>query len=542
MPSRHYGRRPPLVRGLLVLALLMPPARSNAQVNSIFGSAGFDYQHQSLRFGEFGVSRDFFHQQYTLGVDGRILDPRLATFHLSGSLGSTLLTEEEVRVRQFTGTLSLLQGKPYGVTLRHSVSASESATDTDISNTGATVRLTFPRSPQIFADFDRLALHSSGISPQDLTVTSGSVRVAESFQKGSLQGEVGVHRFDDDLRGVTEDRRYARAETSLSLSPATTFRFVGDGYGQDDQSYARAFLSLLNRPNANLARTLSLGYQSRQTGDEAISTVDTSGSLFKSFAFKGFTGSASISAFGTFGADPGRNLGLSGGGSLVVPNMRPLLFLAEYNMGLIYQERPGDKFGASHQAHLGLASRTLTQVRLSADYYFTHQSGFMDVTRHFSTLRAEGTIASRVSYRSSVDLLNERSDSEIAPRISPRQRLISAAAGASYRPIANLSLDLLAGLHRTETSTLSSTIRQASFGVNLVLPLARRPNLSLNAWWEDSSQDDRSRVEIRSRLSYTLRLLSLVVEDRYEISRRLSDSVASNSIAVSLVRTFSRSF
>ncbi len=538
---RRRGRRPGTRLPLLLFTLLSLSRPGEAQVSSVFGSVSLDYQYEAEESQGTSTSRQAFHHLYNLGVDGKILDPRLATFSLSGTFGSTFLTGEDTRALAFAGSLSLLQGKPYALTLRHSQSFAMNTTETDITSSGANLRLTYPNLPKLFLDFDRLKVETRGKSPSELTFTTGTARFSHRFQKATLEGEFGMQHFEDGIRGTSKDRYFARASHGITLSPATSFRVVADGFSQEDQATIGSSFSLVNRPDPTLSRSVSLGYRVRRSGDQTVHSMDVSGSLSKSFTlFPWLSANASTSAStsGILAGPGGIGLSWSGGGSVVISYLQPVLILADYSLGLSYQEGQEDPFGMTHQVHLGLMSRTLEPFRLFGDYFLTLQEASADSTRHFITLKGEAPLTPNLFLRSFADFLSEASRSPGPPPTSSEQQIMTAGAGASYRPFFNLSLDFSGSLQRTETLTTSTTTLQANTGLSYLVPIFGRPTLSVNGLWERSSQDDRTRFEVRSRLNYLFGQVTLTLEHRFEVRETLGAPAQVNSIFISLIRPF----
>lgn len=542
---RRRGKRPRGLGLILAFGFLSSARPAPAQISSVFGSVSLEYQDQEQTFDGLSASRTSFSQQFNLGVNGRILDPRLVNFSLSSAYGNSSFRGFDTTSNSFSGTLSLLQGKPYGLTLKHSEASTTGLTDIDQDSSGATLRLTYPKLPQILMDYNRLRLESHGDTRSDLTFTTGSVRLSQRFQTGVIDGEFGTRGTEDRINGLSEHRSFARTSSSFNLSPATYIRFTADEETHKNESLLHSSVSLANRPDPSLSRSLSLGYVDRESAGQVTRATDVSGALFRAFSFRShpwLAASASTSAFGVFADPAGDSQGWNVGGSATVSYFRPVVFLADYGFTLLYQQDQDDPLGKAQQAHVSAAGRSQGGVRLSADYFVNVQDAATDFRRSFVVGQAEVLLASRLVLRSFAAELTEESHAAGPPPLDSEQRTLTMGSGCSYRASTRLTLDLSANINRRETPSTAATTFQEHAGINYVLPLTGRPALNVIALRERSSQDDENHIEIRSRLSYAFARVNLVMEHRFESTERLGRAAQANSILISLVRRFWRSF
>ncbi|MFQ5852445.1 MAG: DUF1670 domain-containing protein [Candidatus Binatia bacterium] len=543
---RCRGRRLGVVVIPMILAILFS-SKVEAQLSSIFGSTGFDYDYEAQETENATTSRQLFRQQYQLGVDGRILDPRLAVFSLSSTFVSTFLEPENTKALSLAGNLSLLQAKAFGLTLKGSESFARNGVETDVTSTGALLRLSFPNWPQLFIDFDRLALESRGDSRSEITVTTTKARFSHRFWSTMLNGELGIQSFTDPLADTSQERFFGRLNSTVTLSPATVFRSVSDGFLLGNQLSMRSSYSLENRPDATLSRSVSLGFRSTKAGEDQAYSLDLSGALSKSFSPYSWLQANTFTSAGAakeFGSQSRGGFNWSGGSSVALSYFRPVRVLADYTLGVSY-ETDIAKLETIQQAHLGLVSRTLDPLRLSGDYFSSLQTGLTESTRHFISGRADIVLTPSLSLRSFADFLTEDSRSSLRSGVttgeaatSTERTATSVGAGASYRPFLDLALDLSGRIQWTESRKTSDTTMGANVGLFSKLPIWRRPTLNINGLWERFTVNQESRFEVKSQLNYILGLVTLTLQHRFESRETSGVSGRTNSIRVSLHRPF----
>ncbi|MFQ5658296.1 MAG: hypothetical protein ACE5G5_12200, partial [Candidatus Methylomirabilales bacterium] len=540
---RRRGRRAVALVIPMMLAFLLS-SKVEAQLSSIFGSTGFDYEYEMQETEGASTSRQLFRQQYQLGVDGRILDPRLATFSLSSAFGSTLLQPENTRAFSLAGNLSLLQAKAFGFTLRGSQSFSMNGTETDVTSMGGLLRLTFPNWPQLFIDFDRVAIENRGDSRSETTVTTTKANFSHRFWSAMVNGQIGIQSFTDALSDTSQERYFGRLNSTVALSPATTFRTVNDAFLEGNKLTMNSSYSIENRPDPTLSRSASLGFRSAKAGDEQSYSVDLSGALSKSFApYPWLQSNTSTSAVAAkeFGSQSRAGFNWSGSSSAAISYFRPVRILTGYALGVSYQTDIGEP-ASTQQMHLGLASQTLDPLRLSGDYFFGLQTGLTESARHFLVGRANVALTQALSLRSFTDFISENSRSSEPQDSATERTAATVGAGASYRPFFNLTLDLSGRIQRTETDGTSATSMGASLSVFSRLPIPGRPRLNVNGLLEHFTANQETRFEVKSRLNYLLGQVTLTVEHRFERRETFGSTGLTNSMRLSLVRPFKISF
>ena len=540
---RRRGRR----AGVLVLLILVPlllSSEARAQLSSVFGDVGSDYNYESQHSESASTSQQRFLQQYNLGVDGRIIHPRLAIFSLSSAFSSSFLSEENTRASAFSGTLSLLQGAPYGLTLRAGKSFASGGADTEGTTMGANLRIALRDWPHFFVDFDRVTLEAQGDSPSDNSITTGKLRLSHRVWSSVVDAELGVQRFTDSLKDDSQDRYFARLNSTTNWSPITTLRSVSDAFLQGNQLLSSSSYSLENRPDATLSRSASFGYRSEKTGDEQRHSLNLSGAISKSFTpypwLQANTFTSGI-AQKTLGEENQSGVAWSGGSSATILYFRPVALLTDYALAVSSQTDIGQPT-TIQQAHVGAISQTLDRLRLSGDYYFGFQTGENRSLRQFLVGRADLAVTPQLSLRSSADFLTENIRSSDSDGLSTERKVATVGAGATYRPLFNLNLDLTGQLQWNESPDTSGTNMRGNLHVSYFLPLPGTPTLDLNGTWEHATVTDENRIEFRSQLSYRLGQVNFRLEHRVERKEAQGQSGLNNSVHFSVVRPFRFSF
>ncbi|MBI4522579.1 MAG: DUF1670 domain-containing protein [Deltaproteobacteria bacterium] len=541
---RRRGRK----AGVVVIAIMLMmflKTTARAQLSSLFGNVAFEYEYDSQKSEATSTSSQLLRQQYNLGLDGRILDPRLATFSVSSSFSSSFLADENARGTAFGGTLSLLQGKPYGLVLRSSKSFSSNGSDTDATSLGALLRLTFPQWPQLFLDFDRVSIESRGDSRSDNAITTGRARFSHRFRSTMLDGEIGVQNFGDELKNSSQDRYFARLNNTVEWSPTTTLRSVNDAFLEGNQLVMGSSYAIENRPDPTLRRTASIAYRSNKSGDEQDSSLSLSGALSKSFFpqpwLQANTFTSAIAQKG-FGSDDGTGFAWSGGGSTAISYFRPVAIASDYALALSYQTEVG-RPATTQQFHLGAVSRSLEPLRLSGDYFLGLQTGISRSTRQFIAGKADMAVTPQFFIRSFADFLTEKLRSSDSENLSSADRLTTnVGAGVSYRPLFNLTIDLIGAVQWNNERDTSGTTMRGNLHLGYIIPRPGTPTLDFDGTWENSTAADQNRLQLRSQFSYRVGAAIVGIEHRFERNSIFGSPTLNNSIRLSVSRAFRLGF
>jgi len=541
-PSYRRGYRRGRWLGLIIallVGLLATPAQ--AQLSAVYGTIGLDYQYDNDRSEGVSTSRQLFLHQYNLGINGRILDPRLATFFLSGAFSTSFLGEENSRATSFSGIVSLLEQAPYSLMLRAGRSLSSGGSDTESNSLGANLRITRPDWPRFNIDFDRITVESSGASRVENSITTGKLHVSHRLWSTMFDGDVGVQNFTDKLNDSSQDRYFGRLNGTLAWSPATTLRSVNDFFLQGNQLGMGSSYSLENRPDPTLSRTLGASYQSSRAGDETNYSLNMTGAISKTFVpYTWLQANFFTSAIAQkrFGSEDPAGVAWSAGNSSTITYFRPVWLVADYALAVSYETIVAQPT-TTQQSHFGVISQTLEPVRLSGDYFFALQTGLTHSTRHFFTGKAEAVVTPQLFVRSFADYLIENIQ---AQERSSDRKAATVGAGASYRPLFNLSLDLAGNLQWTDDGNTSGITMRGNLRVSYMLPVPGSPTLDINGIWERAAATEDNRFEIDSRLNYRFGQTILMLEHRLQRRQTAGSSGLSNSIHFNVSRPFRLGF
>jgi len=540
---QRRGRR----AGVLVIPILLAVlfySEAEGQLSSVFGTTGFDYEYENQQSQSTTQSRQLFQQNYNLGVTGRVLDPRLATFFLSGGFGSNFLGEKSSRTSSLSGNLSLLQAAPYGLTLRAGRSIGAGAADTESSAIGANLRLTIPDWPQVFMDFDRVTIENRSDSRSDASITTGKVRLSHRFWRTMLDAEVGVQSFADQISDISQQRYFARLNNTVTWSPTTTLRSVNDGFMQDDQLVLSSSYFLDNRPDPTLSRTVGISYHSSRSGEGSDHSLNLSGAISKTFVpypwlqANSFT---SATAQKLFGAENTAGVAWSGGGGAVVSYFRPVTLLTDYGLALTYETDIAQP-STTQQVRFGAISRSLQPFQLSGDYYLGFQTGMTQGTRQFVVGRADAALGPGLFLRTFADFLTENTRSSESEGAPSERTVANLGTGVSYRPLFNLNLDLAGNVQWNSSRENSGTIMRLNLLVGYLMPIPGTPTLDISSIWERATVTDDSRLEIKSRLNYRVGQATLGLEYRFERRTALESIGVTNNVRITLTRPFTITF
>lgn len=533
---RRRGRRAGVLFFPILLVILWS-GNGRAQLSSVFGTVGFDYQFENQRSENTSTSRQLFLQQYNLGVDGRILDPRLAIFSLSGAFNSSFLGEDNSRATSFSGVVSLLQQAPYGLTLRAGRSFSTGSTDTESNTLGANLRITRPEWPQFYIDFDRVTIASHGDSRVDNSITTGKLRLSHRFWSTMLDGEIGVQSFADQISETSQDRYFARLNNTVNWSPTTTLRSVNDAFLQGNQLGLSSSYFLENRPDPTLSRTVGISYHSDKAGDENSHSLDLTGAISKTFVpYAWLQTNFFTSAIGRkrFGTDDASGVAWSGGTNSTISYFRPVSLLANYALAVSYETNVGQP-ATTQQLHFGAVSQTLGRVRLSGDYFIGLQTGLTHGTRQFVVGKADVAFTPQLSFRSFADFLTEDIQSDT---VTTNRKVATLGAGTSYRPLMNLAFDLAGAIQWNDAPDNSGITTRANLRATYLLPAPGSPTLDITGIWERATANDDNRLEINSRLSYRFGQTIIALEHRLQRRQTLASTGVNNAIHFNVSRPF----
>lgn len=493
---------------------------------------------------------------YNLGLNGRILDPRLATFNLGGTLSMTdnrsnqKSGAEDSRLLSFIGNLSLLPAKPYPLDLRFSQSHLTSGTDTDVLSFGGTWRIVYGDLPSVFLNFDRVNIQSTGQARAENTFTTGTMRLAKRLFSSDLDAEFGLQNFADEVRGTSSLRHFGRLGSTTNYSAATTFRLTGDYFSQEENRSIGSNFSLINRPDSTLSRSLSLGVRNLTGKNQEQTTLDGNGAISKAFqpfstlSITPFVTTTASQQFATAEQGDSTLINSSMGSSLVSTYFTSVLATSGYGLGLAYNKSEAQgqaNLGTTQQFNFGLQSTLLQPYSVRGDYALTLERTLTDRNRHFFGLRANGPIKPTLFFRSFAEFFKEDATFPSGgTKISAKQTNLTLGGGLTYTGIDQLYFDTGVNASQMETEVSSSWITRLT--ANLNYRPRERLTLTLNGTRETDTLTAQTRYEMISRVLFQFGQTTVNLEHRFESRRILGQEGQGQSIRMSISRPFRFSF
>jgi len=520
------------------------------EVFTLFGSARATFRVQEVRTAGQTERDSDLTQEYTLGVRGNVLDPRLATFSGTATyLASDAFTTstEERQILSLTSSLSLLPATPYSLIIRYAESHTKGrATESDSRAMGASWRLAFEELPALFLTFDRVEVDTKGLAPSETMFTLGNIRLLKRFVASELEAEFGYQKVEERTAGISRESYLARLRDLIMWSPATTIRILGS-YDQFERNrFASGTFSLVNRPDPSLTRSVDLGAQRSEAGDRRFTSVDGSGSIFKSFRpFPTLT----TRLFGTLsgrrvfaeGLDARGTTTATGivGAGLVSSYLGFLSVALDATGAAAYnaEDKGPEEIGRAQQVHGNLTTLTLDPFRIAADYTLSLEQRTVRRTQHLGTVSLEGTPMGGLFLRSFGEYRDDRRTETIPAPFSTRQRSLTGGGSASYTAFANLSFTAQGAVQQVETSDIPKTVI-TRVGVGLRYVPGVRALLSVDGVRETDSAVDQTRHQARALLSYRIGKVTLSAEYQFEDRRTRGVSTERHTGLVTMSRSF----
>ena len=518
---------------------------------TLFGNARSVFRYQEVRTGGQRERDSDLTQEYTLGTQGNIIDPRLATFNGTATyLSNDAFTKntEERQLLSLTSSLSLFPASPYSLVLRYAQSHTEGRlAASDSRAMGANWRLAFEDLPALFLSFDRVEVESRGPSPSEAVFTLGNLRLLKRFVSSEFEAELGYQKQEEQILRTSRENYFARLRDVITWSPATTLRILGRYDQFQNSRLGSGAFSLVNRPDPSLTRTLDFSAERSELGDQRLTTVDGSGSVFKSFqTFPTLTTrlSGTMSGRRSFaeGLDVKGTTSAAGtvGGGLVSTYLSFLSIALDATGAAAYnaEDKGSEEIGKAEQVHGNLTTRSLDPYRVAADYTLSVEQRTIERTQQVGTVSLEGAPMGGLFFRSSGEYRDDRSKGTIPSPFSTRQRSLTGAGSASYTGFANLSLTVNGAVQRVETTEVPETfITRVGAGLRYVPGV--RAVLSIDAVRETDSAIDQTRYQAKALFSYRIGKLTFSTE--YQFEDRQTRGGVSTQRHTALV-TVSRSF
>jgi hypothetical protein len=554
MESRRKGSSVVLFAALVFAIHLSAASEGWAQWGrwglGISGTLGTGFSYDTETSGDMTTWSTNRSDSYSLEVNGRILDPRLATFSIAGALStndvrSNQSGSQDSRLLSFIGNLSLLSGKPYPLDLRISQSHQSGGTESDVLSFGGSWRVLYGNLPSIFLSFDRVNVETKGDIRNESTFTTGNLRLVKRVFDSDLDAELGIQNVTDKAVETSTTRYFSRLTGTNQWNPATTVRILADYFSQDDSRSVGSSFSLINRPDPTLSRSLGVGFRNTQNEGQTETALDANGAIFKSYQlYPTLTVSPFSSALVSrrfASGDLGDATFVSGslGSSMVSTYFRQVLATADYGLGVSYssQEEEGSKLGTTQQFHLGLQSMTLQPYSARGDYLFTLERTLTERNRHQASVRVEGPVMPALHFRSFAEFFN---DNARFAQTENRQTIFTLGGSLSYTGIRRLYIDLGGSALRSENQDTSSW--NSRLTANLSYTPLTRLSLQLSGQRETDTLVHTTRYEGIARILYLFGQSTVNFEYRFGARLAAGESGYGHSIQIRLNRPFRFAF
>lgn len=516
----------------------------------MFGNARATLRYQEVRTGGQRDRESDLTEEYTLGMLGNIVDPRLATFNGTATFLSSdafTKTTEERQILSLASSLSLFPAKPYSLLLRYAEFHSEGrAVASDSRAMGANLRLALEDLPAFFLTFDRVGVRTRGPSPSESVFTLGNVRLLKHLASSEFEAEVSYQKVEEEITRSSRESYFARLRDVITWSPATTLRLLGNYDQLQNSRFASGSFSLLNRPDPSLTRAIDLGAQRSESGDQRLTSVDGSGSIFKSFQtlptlttrLFGTLSGRHLFAEGPNSRDLTNATGTAGGG-LVSTSLGSLSVALDGTAAVAYsaEENGGEEIGKAEQVHGNLTTLSLDPYRIAVDYTVNLEQRSIQRTQHLGTLSLEGTPISGLFFRSFGEYRDDRTKEAISPPLATRQRVLTAGGNASYTGFPNLAVTVNGAAQQVETTEIPRTfITRVGAGLRYLPGV--RALLSIDGVRETDSAIAQTRYLARALFSYRIGKITMSAEYQFEDRQTRGESTQRHTALFTLSRSF----
>lgn len=554
MESRRKGSSVALLAASVFAVLLSAAPESWAQWGrwglGISGNLGTGFTYDRETSGDMTTWSAIRSDSYSLEVNGRILDPRLATFSIAGALStddvrSNQPSRQDSRLLSFIGNLSLLSGKPYPLDLRIAQAHQSGDTDTDVLSYGGSWRVLYGNLPSIFLSFDRVNIESKGDIRNESTFTTGNLHLVKRIYESDVDAEFGIQHVTDEAAATSTTRHFSRFIGTNQWSPATTVRLLADYFSQDDSRSVGSSFSLINRPDPTLSRSFGFGFRTNQNEGQTETALDANGAIFKSYQLyptmtvTPFAGALVSRRLASGDLGDGTFASGSLGSSMASTYFRPVLATADYGLAVSYssQEDAGNKLGTTQQFHLGLQSTTLQPYSARGDYLFTLERTLTERNRHQASVRVEGPVMPALHFRSFAEFFN---DNASFGHTENRQTIFTLGGSLSYTGIQRLYIDLAGIAMSSQNQDTSSWNNRLT--ANLSYTPLTRLSLQLSGQRETDTLVQTTRYEAIARILYLFGKTTVNFEYRFGARRESGESGYDHSIQIRLNRPFRFAF
>lgn len=391
------------VAGLVVLgilgAVLGSSRESQGQVRSISGILRSGATFTEQRVGASTTRESELRHDYSLGVQGLVVDPRLATFDVTGTFaGNDVIQGREGGARIVSGGLNLqvLPTSRIPLSLRHLQSYGWNGTTSNLMSSGLNWRVSHPLYPALSLNLERTAVKTSGLSPTQTEFMSGTLQATYRRESLDLFGEVGARRTADAIRETSTLSQFASFNGSYRPSEATTLQGGANYFQEGGRFSAGINASLIDRPGPTLTRNANASLRTSRDAGSSSYSLDAGGNVTKNYtlapALQAFlTGNAAFAAdivgeaprvaaggTGGAGAQGFMSLTLTGGGGLTYSGFRYVVASGDANLTALYEDDRQQGVGVRGTGHLGLTGRNLGPLSLGGDYTIRVETGVVN--------------------------------------------------------------------------------------------------------------------------------------------------------------------
>lgn len=533
--------------GMLGLGILGPQA-GEAQVRRIYGNIRSSFAFEDTRVGDSSSQRSDIRQDHSLTVEGLVLDPRLATFDLTGTFGSTdpLLGEvEESRVVSGGVNLNVFPTSRVPLTLRHFQSHGWNGTTSDVTSSSVDWRVSHPLYPSLTFRFDRTAVETKGRFPSDTTFLNGRVESSYRRENIDVQADGGVLYTADALRDTTQISQFAGLTATYRPTPGTHLDGRASYFQTGDNLTSGIAATFISRPDPTLTRTANAGFRVTQGDGSSLYGLDAGGSLSKTYllspAFQAYlTGLTSAASDLVAEGTQGGFLSLTAGGigGVTYSGFRYITAALDTGLTGLYEEDTDRGFGVRASAHLGLTGKNLGPLSATGDYTYRIERGVVNGSDHTLSLRGSYLVPIRptLTFEALADagiFLQEGGE------ISTGSRSVVSASGGGRA--------IFSGIPRVTWSLESRyrVTRSGAFDTNTVLtsstltysPFARLQAV-LTGTREDTLNTRESRTSVLADLRYQIGVTTLSLNYTFDLLSGRGESPMLHRVILSLTRPF----
>ncbi len=504
---------------------LLGPRDGEAQLQGFSGNLRSSVSYDEQRVGGIATRRAESQHDYSLGVQGLIVDPRLATFDVTGTFAGTDALLGQVQGNRIVSgglNLNILPFSRIPLGLRHFQAHGWNGTTSDVMSSSLAWRVSHPLYPTLSLNVDRTAVRTSGLFPSDTSFLNGTIRSNYRLEDLDLFGEVGARHTEDLVRRTSTTSQFANFSGTYTPSTATNVQGTANYFQEAERLSAGVNVSLINRPDASLTRSVNASVRANRDGGISTYSLDAAGSVTKNYLLAPnlqtfLTGGASfaadvvdarpVSTTVLPGQGPGAgflSLTVNGGGGVTYSGLRYVVAAADSTLAALYEDDAQRGFGARGTFHLGLTGRNLDPLTAGADYTFRAETGVVDSRDHTLSFRANIAAPIRPTLRleafaQSGMFLRETGGVSAGPGSSVS---LTGGGRATYTGIPFVTWNLVSqyqfaksGLFQTERVLTSTILTYTPFG---------RLQATLTANREDILTTTETRHSVQADVSYRI--------------------------------------